>query len=425
MRLATRWTDYGELAGLFFLQSMASGMWLVPMSTVLRGGGLAPLTPYAFATTGAAAFLSPLLFGAIADRHASPTRVLRWLAVGAAVTMTIVMTGIHRGWSPLAVLGLIQAQAFCSVPTSSMAAAIIFSRLRNSQAEFGLVRVWATLGWMCGCWLISALNADASVRAGYTDAAVWLAVAAFTFSLRSVEPARSTERTTLLQRLGWDTLSLLKNRDHRVVIITTALLSLPLAAFYPFTPPHLSDLGLTHTTAWMTLGQGSEIIGMLSLAAVLSRYRLKWIFTTGLTFGVLRFALCAVNRRIPVLAGVSMHGFSLVFVIITAQVYVDQRVDASWRARAQALVYLMSSGLGNFFGYLGSGWWLDACTTAGRANWTVFWSGLSGAVAMVLVYFVVAYHGRSGTRDQVSQEERVQKTVSAGTICNHDSRMMS
>jgi len=394
VRLTTRRSDYAELAGLFFLQSMASGMWLVPMSTVLKGGGLSSLTPYAFATTGAAAFLSPLLFGAIADRHASPTLVLRWLAVAAAATMAVVMTAIHRAWSPWVVLGLIQLQALCSVPTSSIASAIIFSRLRDSQAEFGLVRVWATLGWMCGCWLISALNADASTVAGVADAAVWLLVAAFTFRLRTVEPQRSTGSRTLLQHLGWDTLSLLKNHDHRVVIITVALLSLPLAAFYPFTPSHLAYLGLTHTTAWMTLGQASEIVGMLSLAAVLARCRLKWIFATGLTFGVLRFALCALNRRIPVLAGVSMHGFSLVFVIITAQVYVDQRVDPSWRARAQALVYLMSSGLGNFLGYLGTGWWLGACTSGGRADWTVFWGGLSAAVGAVFLYFVLAYQGR-------------------------------
>jgi MFS family permease len=396
VRQATRWTGYAELSGLYFLQSMASGMWLVPLSSVLKGGGLSVLIPYAFATTGAAAFFSPLIFGAVADRSRSPAIVLRWLAIAAAMTLFIVMAAIQRGWNPWLVLAWIQVQAFCAVPTSSIAAAIIFARLRNSQAEFGPVRVWATFGWMAGCWLISALNADASTRAGYADALVWLTLAAYTWILPAVEAPKAAGPVTLLQRLGWDTLGLLKNPDHRAVITTIALASLPLAAFYPFTPPQLSDLGFTHTTAWMTLGQVTEIVAMFSLAALLSKWRLKWIFAAGLGFGVLRFALCALNRPGAVLAGITLHGASLVLVVITAQVYVDQRVDPGWRARAQALVYLMSSGLGNFLGYLGTGWWLAACTTAGHAHWPMYWSGLSAAVAAVLLYFLTTYHGIKG-----------------------------
>ena len=30
---------------------------------------------------------------------------------------------------------------------------------------------------------------------------------------------------------------------------------MPLAAFYPFSPPHMRELGLEHTSAWMSLGQ--------------------------------------------------------------------------------------------------------------------------------------------------------------------------
>jgi hypothetical protein len=73
----------------------------------------------------------------------------------------------------------------------------------------------------------------------YTCAATWLVLAAFTFVLPSVPPPTPTGHPTLLQRLGWDALVLLKNRDHRAVFITAALFSVPLAAFYPFTPLHL------------------------------------------------------------------------------------------------------------------------------------------------------------------------------------------
>jgi hypothetical protein len=69
-------------------------------------------------------------------------------------------------------------------------------------------------------------------------------------------------------------------------------------------------------------------------------------------------------------------------------------VDPAWRARAQALIYLMSSGVGNFIGYLGSGWWFAACTENTVTRWPVFWGGLAATVAAVLVYFLAAYRGQ-------------------------------
>jgi hypothetical protein len=81
-------------------------------------------------------------------------------------------------------------------------------------------------------------------------------------------------------------------------------------------------------------------------------------------------------------------------VYITAQIYLDQRVDAAWRARGQALFSLMTSGVGNFIGYLGTGWWFAACEQTLGTHWPLFWSGLAVAAAVVMVYFLIAYHGR-------------------------------
>ena len=194
-------------------------------------------------------------------------------------------------------LSLVQIYALCAAPTGSIVTAIVFSRLQNSQREFGPVRAGATVGWMAGCWLVSALNADASTLAGFTSAATWLALAAFTFLLPACRRPNPPDTRRCWQRLGWDAFALLKNHDHRVVFITVALFSIPLAAFYPFTPLHLQALGFKHVSAWMTLGQTTEFIAMFSLAGLFLRWRLKWIFAAGLGFGVLRFALCALERQ--------------------------------------------------------------------------------------------------------------------------------
>ncbi len=395
MRVLTtlRRAEYAELVVLFLIQGAAMGIWFVPLSTVLDAHGLHDIKPYAFATSAVAAFVSPLIFGAMADRQASPVSVLRGLAIATAAAMALASTAIHLHWPAWLALALIQLHALCSAPTFSISSTIVFARLADAQKEFGPIRAMATLGWMSGCWLVSALGADTSAVAGYSGAVTWLVVAGFTYFLPALETPKSVEHLTWHERLGLDALALLKNRDHRVVFVTIALFAIPLASFYPYTPPHLRELGYQHTSAWMSLGQITEIIAMFSLSALLLRWRLKWIFACGLMFGVLRFAFCTLDSRAWILGGVFLHGASFTLVFITAQIYLDQRVETAWRARAQALMTLMISGVGNLVGYLGTGGWFRACTPASGTRWPVFWGGLSATVAAVLIYFLIAYRG--------------------------------
>jgi MFS family permease len=385
--------EYVELVALFFLQGAALGMWFVPLSTVLDAHGLHAIKPFAFAASALAAFVSPLIFGAMADRHASPVKVLRGLSLATAAAMALASTSIRLGWNPWLVLALIQLHALCSSPTFSIASTIVLARLGDAQKEFGPIRAMATLGWMSGCWLVSALGADMSSLAGYSGAAMWVLAGAFTYFLPELETPKSAEHLTWHERLGLDALILLKNADHRVVFVTCALFCIPLAGFYPYAPPHLRTLGLLHTSAWMTLGQVTEIIAMFVLGGLLLRWRLKWIFASGLCFGVLRFTLSALNGKMWVLAGVLLHGCSYTLVLITAQIYLEERVDATWRARAQALFTLMTSGVGNLSGFLSTGLWFSACTGATSTQWPLFWGGLATAVGVVLAYFLIAYHG--------------------------------
>jgi len=400
-----RRAEYAELVTLFFIQGAALGMWFVPLSPVLDAHGLTAIKPYAFATSGLAAFISPLIFGAMADRQASPVRVLRGLSLATAAAMALASTAIKSHWHPGLVLGLIQVHAFCASPTWSISSTIVFARLADSHREFGPIRAMATLGWMSGCWLVSLMNADQSALAGYSGAATWLLVAGFTYFLPVLETPRTITQLTWHERLGLDALTLLKNHDHRVVFITTALFCIPLTGFYPYAPPHLRELGLHHTSAWMSLGQVTEIIAMFVLSGLLFKWRLKWIFACGLGFGLLRFAFSALNTTPWLLTGVALHGCSFALVVTTEQIYLDQRVNPAWRARAQALISLMNSGVGNLIGYLGTGWWFARCVRPDGTHWSLFWSGLAVVVALVLAYFLTAYRGRGAGMTQRNAAE--------------------
>jgi len=388
--------EYAELNILFFIQAAAMAMWFVPLGPILDAHGFSHIKPFAFASSAIASFISPLMFGAMADRHVPPARVLRWLATITAVNMTVVSSAIHFHLNQWLMLALVQFFYFSYAPMFSISSALVFARLRDAKKEFAPIRGMATFGWMAGCLIISLINADTSSLAGYAGAAMWLAVAGFTFFLPQLAVPQSVENLSWHERLGLDALTLLKNRDHRVVFITTTLFSIPLAAFYPFAPTHLHTLGFTHTSAWMSLAQVSEIVAMFSLGWLLHNWRLKWIFACGLAIGVLRFAFSAVNNEWSLLFGIGLHGASFTFIFVTAAIYLDQRIDPGWRTRAQALLSLMNGGIGNLIGYLGTGWWFAACAKS-EMRWTFFWGGLAAIAFTVLIYFLAAYRGQERT----------------------------
>ena len=395
-----RKAEYAELMILFFIQSAAMAIWFVPLGPILDAHGLHGIKSYAFAASAVAAFISPLAFGAMADRHVAPARVLRWLAFATAAILTVIATAIKNGWNAWLVLGLIQIFYIAYSPMFSVSTALVFARLEDAKKEFGPIRSFATVGWMSGGLLIGLLNLDRTAFADYFGAVFWLLVAAFTFFLPAVEMPPSAEHLSWHERLGLDALKLLKNRDTRVVFLTTTLFNIPLCAFYPYAPAHLRDLGFLHTSAWMSLAQTTEIVAMFSLGWLLLHWRLKWIFTCGLAIGIVRFALSAANTKSLLLLGIMLHGASFVLVFVTAQIYLDQRIDPAWRVRAQALLTLMNGGVGSLIGYLGTGWWFAACLRSSGESWPWFWGGLALAVAAVLVYFLT-YRGKDSGRGRL------------------------
>src|ERR1035438_1438270 len=99
-----RKAEYFELLVLFFIQGAAMAVWFVPLGPILDAHGLHGIKPFAFAASAVAAFISPLAFGAMADRHVPPATVLRWLAVATAAFMTLISTAMRDHWNAWLVL---------------------------------------------------------------------------------------------------------------------------------------------------------------------------------------------------------------------------------------------------------------------------------------------------------------------------------
>ena len=393
--MLTSTATFRQVTVFFFFHWFAAGLWQVSFGNVLKYAGLDRYIALAFAFTAAAALISPLLAGSFADRSIPPVQLLRWLYWFSGLSLTAVFAAIelNRGGNLMLVCMLLYS--LCYSPCSSLLTSIALSNLCKPSAEFGLVRMWATVGWMLAGYVVSwVLVADTSVLSGYVAGGVLIALGFATYLLPAWQVPIARKARNWKEVFGLDALALLRHPDHRTILITVTLFGVPLAAFYMYTPLQLTALGVGHPTATMALGQTTEVIALLTLAAVLRRIRLKWAILTGLVTGVVRLALFALNTRTSMLIGITLHGLCFVLFSVVVQIYLAERVERAMQARAQALFAMLTIGVSNLVGYLGTGGWFLLVTRDGVTHWSLYWSGLCATTLAITFYFAWAYHGR-------------------------------
>lgn len=380
------------MACLFFLQAHAIALWFVPFSSVFKAYGLGHLTPWAFATGAIAAFVSPMITGALADQHVSPKFILRGLALGMAALLASTFWAIQSHWNGLVILALVQLLQLCFAPGWGITTMLVLAQLSDPSREFGAIRVWGTFGWMAAGLAVSLLlQSDGSTTCGYVAAAAWIGVAVMTFALPDVVQSKIRPPLKWKNILGWETFSILKVPQHRALFLSAGLLSIPLAAFYPDTPLHLQDLGVEKTSAVMALAQVFEAASMFAMGPLLRRFKLRSVLLFAIGVACLRYLLFFLNTLPGLVFGILLHGVCFTLFFIPAQIYIEEYIPRELRFRAQALMTLLISGFGNLLGFLGCGALCRFYTSRGVTEWSPYWLTLAAMVALVGAYFLSAY----------------------------------
>lgn len=383
-----------SLCVLFFLHAAAMAAYAVPFPNVLSHYGQGDLVTYAVATGSIASFISPMIAGSLADRRVAPERLLALLNVLSGGLLILTHYAIAAGWGPTTFLSLMMAYALCNAPGFSLVTSIVLSRLGDARREFGPIRVWATFGWMLASFGIGWLALDNSPYAGYIGGGLFLLEAAYCATLRPTIPPPDNAPRRLRDLFGWEALPLLKHPDHRLIFVTSALFTALMSTLYIYTVQHLKANGDAHPSATMSLAQLCEGLATFGLAAALTRFRIKWMLTAGLVFGLMRYGLLAMDVRPALVLSVALHGPLFVVFYLTCQIYLEQRIDPRIRGQGQALLSLMNNGIGNLLGYLTIKWWFEHCRHGEIVDWSRFWTVLAGGVAVLLVFFLICYKGR-------------------------------
>lgn len=393
-----------RLSVMFFLIGMSPGFYVPVLTNILLRAGLdSSELQWAWLAFPLASMISPLWIGALADNRFSAQRLLGWAGLISALLLGAGFLALDAGLSPWWFLILFFASSVIGASMWSTLAVICMRHLRHSERDFPVVRLGGTLGWLAAGYVTSlVLNADASPVAGYAAAIVRFLGGLLAFTLPDTPPpGRSRSWRTLM---GFDAFRLLRERDHLVFFVTTALLSMPLVAFYMWLPRHLEETGDPQVAATMAMGQWSEIAAMLLMAALMSRFRVKTLLLTALGLSVLRYALFAWSgysgERTGLLTGIALHGLCYTLYFITAQLFLDRRVAPELRGQAQGLLSLVSNGIGSLLGTILVRVWYDRTAADDGGGWLSYWGWLGASIAVLTLGFAWFYRGVPAARSK-------------------------
>ncbi len=381
---------------VFFLNGMTPGFWMPALTNIFNARGLGDWVSVAFVVPPLCALISPLIGGALADQRVPANRLFAWASVLASGALLAAFSSLDAGWNPWWFVCLLGMYSLFSGPAWGLLTVISLTHLEHGERRFPLVRVGATLGWMAAGVMTSyVLRADTSPTAGYASAVARLLCGMCAFMLPHTPPLGSGR--SWRSRLGLDAFSLMRNRDHLVFFVVTALFSIPLGAFYMYAPELLKVLGDKRSTATMTIAQLTEIVAMLLVGSVMLKYRVKTVLLWALGLSAVRFGMSACAGATGSIAwhigGIALHGMCYTFYFITAQVFMDRRVDPGLRGQAQGLLALVTGGLGPLVGAMVCGALRNRLVTDDGRGWMEFWGILSAMIAVCFIIFAIFYRG--------------------------------
>lgn len=393
-----------QLSTMMFLQFFIWGCWYATMGTYLFKVGFSGLQVGAsFSTVNWGAILSPFIIGMVADRFFSAEKVMAIIHLAGAGILWYLSSITDPGiffWTLL-------LYSILYMPTLALANAISFYQMEDTEKEFPTIRVLGTLGWIAAGTAISFMNYEDSHLQFQLASLLSVVLGIFSFFLPNTPPKSKGRAPNIRDVLGLDTLMLMKNRSFAIFIISSLLISIPLAFYYSFTNPFLNDMGMENAAFKMTFGQWSEIIFLLLMPFFFMRLGIKKMMLIGMLAWLTRYLLFAYGNADDLVfmyyIAIILHGICFDFFFVTGQIYVDKAAPKEIQASAQGFIALITYGVGMLIGSWASGWFVDHYTTAdGNRLWQSIWL-IPAAMAMVISVLFFIFFNESPNEDMEIQ----------------------
>lgn len=392
-----------QLSFMMFLNFFIWGAWFVTLGTFLgsnlnaSGGQSAAV----FSTQSWGAIIAPFIIGLIADRYFNAERILGILhLIGAVLMYQMYQAPDVSVFYPYVLVYMI-----LFMPTLALVNSISFRQMNNPEKEFSSIRVWGTVGWIIAGQLISfafGWDSQEGVQAGLLKNTFLLAGAGslllgiYSFTLPKTPPkVDRNQKVRIGEMLGLDALKLLKDKNFAIFFVSAILICIPLAFYYQYANPFLSDVGLKNPTGMMSIGQISEALFLLLLPVFFVRFGFKKTILFGMISWAIRYALFAYGnadeRTFMLILGIALHGLCYDFFFVAGQIYTDQKAGEKYKSSAQGLITLATYGVGMLIGFEIAGFIADSYKTDAGADWRMTWLIPAGIAVVVAILFLITF----------------------------------
>jgi len=367
-----------RLGIMMFLQYAIWGAWAPVLSEYLLNdlGFSGIQVGVIYSLLPLATIIAPFIGGQIADRYFSSEKFIAFLQLTGGVLLIYIST--VSDYSTMMWLMLLYCLLYA--PTLALTNSVAFINLKNSEKEFGMIRVWGTIGWivaglgLSGWRLLSksnealSLQGDTLLLAGVFSIIMGIQA----FSLPHTPPKKEgTKPWAFLEAI-----KMMKDKNFLVFIIISFIVATELMFYYVLTAPFLSSdkIGLSSASipGVMVIAQIAEIFVMAALLPYLiTKIGLRKILALGVLAWPIRYIIFAIGTPAwLVIASLALHGFCFVFFFVAAFIYVDLVSPKDIRHSAQGLITLVTYGIGNYVGSLFAGKVKDYFTVEAATNWT-------------------------------------------------------
>jgi nucleoside transporter len=367
-----------RLGIMMFLQYAIWGAWAPVLSSYLinDAGFSGGQVGWIYALLPLATILSPFVGGQVADRYFSSEKVIGFLAF----TGGLLLVAVSRTTDYSVMLVLMLAYCLLYAPTLALTNSIAMINLKDSEKEFGGIRVWGTLGWIAAGWALTGwrwLGDNASVPVAQGDmlllaGVISIVMGAQALTLPHTPPAKEGVKPWAFL----ESLKMLRAKQFAIFVGITFVVATELEFFYILTAPFLESeqigVSSTNVPAVMTVAQFAEIFVMaFLLSRFLKKYGMRKTLAIGVVAWPVRYIIFAIGTPAwLVIASLALHGFCYVFFFVAAFIYVDKVAPLDIRASAQGLIAIVALGFGRFLGSLFAGKIRDVFTTGAETNWT-------------------------------------------------------
>jgi nucleoside transporter len=407
MKITTRL----QLSTMMFLEFFVWGAWFVTLGTFLINNLHAngAQTGAVFSTQSWGAIIAPFIIGLIADRYFNAEKILGVLhIIGAVFLYQVYSIGAVTDEYPPVVFYYLLIYMILFMPTLALVNSISFNQMTNTEKQFPPIRVWGTIGWIVAGLAISFFvwDSEENIKAGLIKntflmaSIASLALGIFSFTLPKTPPKIAKGASVKVSEiLGLDALKLLKDKNYLIFFIASILIDIPLAFYYQYANPFLTDIGMTNATAKMSLGQFFEIFFLLMLPFFFKKFGFKKTIMAGMLAWAVRYALFAYgnadNLTFMLIIGIILHGICYDFFMVSGQIYTDAKAGPKFKSAAQGLITLATYGIGMLIGFEIAGLIKDAYTTTSMVDWKMIWIIPAGIAFVVFLLFAFTFHDKN------------------------------